>query len=201
MDVDGYTMWVVGCSLLVVAPQVTDGQRRQVLASLSNAQRCAADAVDSPLQGQRCRDRAYRRALVEQGWSVVHSCQSVDRAERRGVLAPLQPLLLWLSALHPPQAEILERCVSALSPAQQGLRQLSQHALHPSNDGTRLVVELGLVLPGGGLSLCSITLETSRCPDPGWLLVPFPGPLLRGDIHFQGLMLEPGPVPASRTLH
>lgn len=201
MNVDGYTMWVVGCSLLVVAPQVTDGQRQQVLASLGKAQQRADDSVAARFHGQRYRDRAYRRALGDQGWSVVHSCQSVDSAERRGVLAPLQPLLLWLSTVHPMQAQILERCVAALNPAQQGLRQLSRHALHASVDGARVLVELGLVLPGGALSLCSLALEMSRCPDPGWLFTPFPGPLLRGDVHFQGLMLEPGPAPASRTLH
>lgn len=201
MDVDGYTMWVVGGSLLIVAPQITDDQRQRALASLAAAQHAADDSMGSRFEGQRCWARAYRKALGEHGWGVVHSCQSVESAERRGVLAPLQPLLLWLSAVHPHQADVLERCVAALNPRQDGLRQLSRRALQASQDGARLVVELGLLLPGPALSLCSIALETARCPDPEWLLTTFPGPLLHGDIHFQGLMLEPALGSATRTLH
>lgn len=201
MDVDGYTMWVVGGSLLVVAPQVTDKQREHVLGSLRKAQHCADDEACSRFQGQRLWGRAYRRALGDQGWNLVHSCQSVERAERRSLLAPLQPLQLWLSAMHPQQAEVLERCVASLNPAQAGLRQLSQQTLQVSADGARLVVELGLLLPGAALSLCSLALEAVRCPDPDWLLAAFPGPLLRGDVHFQGWVLEPGLGPVQRTLH
>lgn len=189
MDVDGYTVWVVGGSLLVVAAQVPERQRQQAFAALFRAQQQADDSAGSRFEGGRLWFGAYRRALSHQGWSVSHSSQSVERGECRS-LSPLQPLLLWLSCVHPEQADILERCVAALSPDQKALGQLSRQAARVTGSRGRLVVELGLLQPGPALSLCHIALELSESLAPGWLFSVLPGASIRGDVHFQGLVLE-----------
>lgn len=192
MDVDGYTMWVSDGSLLIVAPQVTTAERQAVLASLRFARQVADEMAGSRFSHYRHWYGAYRKALGGRGWGVTHSCQSTETAARRSVLAPLQPLLLWLSALHPRQAEVLDRCVAALQP-QAGLEQLSRCALMPWQGGARIVLELGLVQPGPHLSLGRIALETTCMPATDWLTSTLQGAHLQGDLCFQGMTLEPAP--------
>ena len=213
MDVEGYTMWVVGGSLLVAAPQVPPHHVREVLATLDQAQRCARGSMGARFQSPQRWFRACRRALADQGWNVAHSCQSVESSKQCGLISPLQPLLLWLGAVHPEHADLLDRCVAALDPAQPALAQLSRRGLQRSDSGSRLMVELGLILSGPTLSLCHVALDIDLPVGTDWLLTPFPGALLRGDISFQGAMFEPGPLlsglpggphpglPVSRTLH
>lgn len=196
MDVEGYTMWISGGSLVLVAPRVADLECRNALASLRHAQ-SLADALMGPrFDGHRQWYRAYRNALGQRGWRVTYSCQSIESAGYRTLLAPTQPLLLWLVSQHPELGDVLELGVDALSLDAQGLRQLSQHALQvlagPAG-GTRIVLELGVLRPGSQLSLCSVALETSQALDPDWLRVPLEGIHLRGDLYFQSLTAESAP--------
>lgn len=194
MDIDGYTMWTSEGSLLLVAPQVGDVERQNVLGSLRYAQRSADSLMTSRFIAHRQWYRAYRGALGKRGWRVTHSCQSVDTAQCRTLLAPMQPLVLWLSSQHPELGAVLERCIDALDPAQAGIERLRGAALRRSpRGGAHLVLELGVLRPGLRLSLCSLALETSETPGRDWLVAALDGAALRGDLSFQGLMAEPAP--------
>lgn len=193
MDVDGYTMWVTGGSLVLVAPQVSELECRNVLLSLSGAQTWADGQMASRFEQHRRWYRAYRGALGRRGWRVNHSCQSVETAGGRTLLAPTQPLLLWLGSLHAELGDVLELGVDVLAMNPQGLEQLSRHALRDFRGTTQMVVELGVLRPGSQLSLCSIALETTTTLGADWLTAPLSGTTLRGDLYFQGLMAEPAP--------
>ena len=45
MDVDGYTMWITGGSLVLITPQVSELERCYALGSLRDAQRVADQAI------------------------------------------------------------------------------------------------------------------------------------------------------------
>lgn len=196
MDVDGYTLWVTGGSLLVVAPQVSESECRSVLSAVRYAQMLADGLMESRFGEPRRWYRAYRNALGKRGWGVTYSYQSVETASNRTMLSPLQPLQLWLSHQHPEVTSVLERCVDGLDPAQPGIEQLARSSLQrlsgPLN-GARIVLELGLVRPGAQLSLCSLAMETCVAPGVDWLSAPIPGEALRGDLYFQGVLVEPAP--------
>lgn len=192
MDVDGFTMWITGGSLILVAPQVSEPERRDVLASLRHAQ-SLADSVQARFEQHRRWYRAYRSALGRHGWRVTHSCQSVETADGRTLLSPTQPLLLWLGSQHGALGEVLASCIDSLAVMQPGLEQLSRRALQRRRDTTRLVLELGILSAGAQLSLCSIALETCAPLDADWLRAPLSGAGLRGDLYFQSLMAEPAP--------
>lgn len=194
VDIDGYTMWTSEGSLMLVAPQVGDVERQNVLGSLRYAQRSADSLMTSRFIEHRQWYRAYRGALGKRGWRVTHSCQSVDTAQCRTLLAPMQPLVLWLSCQHPELSAVLERCIDALDPLQAGIERLSGAALRRSpQGGARLVLEMGVLRPGLRLSLCSLALETSETPGRDWLVAALDGAALRGDLSFQSLMAEPAP--------
>jgi len=193
MDVDGYTMWITGGSLVLVAPQVSELECRNALASLRDAQALADGVLTSRFEQHRPWYRAYRRALGRCGWRVTHSCQSVETAGGRTLLAPTQPLLLWLDSQHAGLGEVLELGVDALAVNPPGLEQLARGALHVRHGTTRMVLELGVLCPGSRLSLCSIALETCTRPGADWLTAPLTGDSLRGDLYFQSLMAEPAP--------
>jgi len=196
MDVDGYTMWISGGSLVLVAPQVSDLECRNALAALRQAQALADALMVSRFDGHRPWYRAYRNALGRRGWRVTYSCQSIESAGYRTLLAPTQPLLLWLASQHPHLDSVLELGIDALTLNPAGLRQLSRHALQllaPPLGGTRIVLELGVLNPGSQLSLCSIALETAEVIGPDWLTAPLEGASLRGDLYLQSLTAEPAP--------
>lgn len=190
MDVDGYTLWITGGSLVLIAPQVSEFERRDALASLRHAQRLADGLRASRFDQHRRWYRAYRNALGRRGWRVTHSCQSVETAGGRTLLSPTQPLLLWLGSQHAELGEVLELCIDSLLMNAAGLAQLSGSALQERDDTTRIVLELGVLRPGA-LSLCSIALETTATLDVDWLKAPLAGQTLRGDLFFQSLMAEP----------
>lgn len=193
MDVDGYTLWVAGGSLLVVAPQVSESERLNALGTLRYAQLLADSLAGSRFSDPRRWYRAYRNALGKRGWGVTHSYQSVETAGSRTLLAPLQPLQLWLARQHPDLACVLERCIDGLDPFQPGVEQLARSALHTAGGGARIVLELGLMRPGARLSLCSLALETSVVPGADWLTGALSGEVLRGDLFVQGVLVEPAP--------
>ncbi|WP_110971375.1 hypothetical protein [Pseudomonas huaxiensis] len=194
VDIDGYTMWTSEGSLILVAPQVGDVDRQNVLGSLRYAQRSADGLMTSRFDKHRQWYRAYRNALGKRGWWVSHSCQSIELAHCRTVLAPMQPLVLWLSTQHPELGAVLERCVDALDPQQPGIEQLRGSVLRRlPQGGACLVLEMGVLRPGSRLSLCSIALETSQTPGPDWLVAALDGASLRGDLSIQSLMAEPAP--------
>ncbi|MDR0277082.1 MAG: hypothetical protein LBJ37_04295 [Paucimonas sp.] len=193
MDVDGYTMWITGGSLVLVAPQVSEPECRHALAALHHAQSLADGLMASRFEQYRRWYRAYRCALGRRGWRVSHSCQSVETAGSRTLLAPTQPLLLWLGSQHADLGDVLELGIDALAMNPQGLEQLARSALHECRGTTRMVLELGVLRPGARLSLCSIALETCARPAADWLVAPLAGQTLRGDLYFQGLMAEPAP--------
>lgn len=196
MDVDGYTLWVTGGSLLVVAPQVSEMECHNVLGSLRYAQMLADGLMTSRFGEHRQWYRAYRNALGKRGWGVTLSCQSVEAASCRTLLAPLQPLQLWLASQHPQTASVLERCLDGLDPEQPGIRQLARSCMQPLDEpqgAVRIVLELGLLRPGAHLSLCSLALETRVAPGTDWLTAALSGDALRGDLYFQGVLAEPAP--------
>lgn len=193
MDVDGYTMWITGGSLVLVAPRVSELECHNALASLRTAQSLADGLMASRFEHHRRWYRAYRRALGRRGWRVTHSCQSVESTGGRSLLAPTQPLLLWLGSQHRELGEVLEQGIDSLACHCRGLEQLSRGALKVVGDTTQMVLELGVLSPGSQLSLCSIALETSSALGADWLTTPLPGESLRGDLYFQSLMAEPAP--------
>jgi len=193
MDVDGYTIWITGGSLVLITPHVSELERCHALGSLRDAQRFADGVMASRFDQHRRWYRAYRNALGRRGWRVTHSCQGVETAAGRTLLSPTQPLLLWLGSQHGDLAEVLASCVDSLALDQPGLAQLSGNALQVGDDSTRISLELGVLRPGLQLSLCSIALETSARLGPDWLKAPLAGPTLRGDLYFQSLMAEPAP--------
>lgn len=213
MDVDGYTMWITGGSLVLVAPQVSELERNHALGSLHHAQLLADGVMASRFDQYRRWYRAYRNAFGRRGWRVTHSCQSVETAGGRTLLSPTQPLLLWLGSQHSELGELLELGIDSLLLNPPGLAQLSRSALQARGGITRLVLELGVLSPGSQLSLCSIALETSAILDQQWLKAPLAGATLRGDLYFQSLLAEPAPemrdserdgfarLPAGLTLH
>mgnify|MGYP004727278821 CR=1 FL=1 len=101
MDVDGYTLWITGGSLVLIAPQVSELERREALGSLRHAQLLADGVMASRFDQHRRWYRAYRNALGRRGWRVTHSCQSVETAGGRTLLSPTQPLLLWPALKQP----------------------------------------------------------------------------------------------------
>ncbi len=193
MDVDGYTMWITGGSLVLVAPQVSRLERNHALGSLRHAQLLADGVMASRFEQYRRWYRAYRNAFGQRGWRVTHSCQSVETAGGRTLLSPTQPLLLWLGSQHGELGELLELGIDSLLRNQPGLAQLSCSALQVRCGSTRMVLELGVLRPGAQLSLCSIALETSATLEPHWLKAPLTGATLRGDLYFQSLLAEPAP--------
>lgn len=193
MDVDGYTMWITGGSLVLIAPQVSELERRHALGSLRDAQRFADAVMASRFEQHRRWYRAYRNALGRRGWRVTHSCQGVETALGRTLLSPTQPLLLWLGSQHGELGEVLELCIDSLAPGQPGLAQLSSSALQVRDERTRVVLELGVLGPGSQFSLCSIALETHARLGEDWLRAPIAGSTLCGDLYFQSLMAEPAP--------
>ncbi|MHA6197553.1 hypothetical protein ACX3YG_24670 [Pseudomonas wadenswilerensis] len=193
MDVDGYTIWITGGSLVLVAPRVSELECRNALASLRHAQSLADALMVSRFEQHRRWHRAYRRALGRRGWRVSHSCQSVETAGTRSLLAPTQPLLLWLGSQHRELGDMLELGIDTLACHRAGLEQLSRGALRVVGGITQIVLELGVLRPGSQLSLCSVALETSAAPGTDWLTAPLAGETLRGDLYFQSLMAEPAP--------
>ncbi|MDG9881275.1 hypothetical protein CSV86_022555 [Pseudomonas putida CSV86] len=193
MDVDGYTMWITGGSLVLVAPQVSELECNHALGSLRHAQLLADGVMASRFDQYRRWYRAYRNAFGRRGWRVTHSCQSVETAGGRTLLSPTQPLLLWLGSQHGELGELLELGIDSLLLNPPGLAQLSCSALQARGGITRMVLELGVLRPGSQLSLCSIALETSATLDQQWLKAPLAGATLRGDLYFQSLLAEPAP--------
>lgn len=193
MDVDGYTMWITGGSLVLITPQVSELERCHALGSLREAQSFADGVLASRFDQHRRWYRAYRSALGRRGWRVTHSCQSVEAAGGRTLLSPTQPLLLWLGSQHGELADVVGACIDSLAQGQPGLAELSRSALQVRGGTTQIVLELGVLGPGSQLSLCSIALETSAELGTDWLKAPLTGATLRGDLYFQSLMAEPAP--------
>lgn len=193
MDVDGYTMWITGGSLVLITPQVSELERCYALGSLRDAQRVADQAMACRFDQHRRWYRAYRNALGRRGWRVTHSCQSVETAGGRTLLSPTQPLLLWLASQHAELGEVLEAAIDSLVLNQPGLRQLTSSAQQVRCGITRIALELGVLQPGAQLSLCSIALETSATLGADWLKAPLAGATLRGDLYCQSLIVEPAP--------
>lgn len=196
MDVDGYSLWVSGGSLLLVAPQVSEAECRATLSSLRYAQWLADGLVGSRFDAHRQWYRAYRTALGTCGWGVSYSCQSVEAASCRTLIAPLQPLQLWLATQHSQVASVMERCIDGLDTAQPGIEQLGQSALRVMDQppgGAQIVLELGVLRAGAELSLCSLSLQTRATLGADWLTAVLAGEQLCGDLSLQGVLAEPAP--------
>ena len=89
MDVDGYTLWVNGGSLLFAAPQVERSELQAVLDSHLYAQLLANKRAGSRFTEHKAWYSAYRTALTDRGWLLTQQYQTVETVS---ALAPITPV-------------------------------------------------------------------------------------------------------------
>ena len=118
MDVDGYTLWINGGSLLFVAPQVEGAERQAVLDSHLYAQLLANKRAGSRFTEHKAWYRAYRTALTDRGWLLTQQHQTVETVSALAPIAPVQPL----QADRVPRSGVTEPTEGALLAREVGHR-------------------------------------------------------------------------------
>ncbi|MFK0086318.1 hypothetical protein ACIQUS_03380 [Pseudomonas sp. NPDC090755] len=187
MKTDDYWLWMSGGTLLLVAAQVPLAQRQAVLDSLLYAQLVANKAQGSRFAHYSPWYSRYRRGLSERGWIIAqlfHERQGTDAAS---MLAPIQPLSLWLQTRNETAASLIERGLNTLVGNDDGLQNLHRYMFEGHESGTRIALEIGLVHPGPVITLCSVGLQTTEPLAQVGIERPLPAWTFQGEVAVNGL--------------
>nr|WP_319527247.1 hypothetical protein [Pseudomonas laurentiana] len=194
MDVDGYTLWINGGSLLFVAPQVKDAERQAVLDSHLYAQLLANKRAGSRFTQHDTWYRTYRTALTDRGWLLTQQYQAVETVSALAPVAPVQPLQTQLVSQCPAFHEVLANAVEALrqAPDLQVLDVLRQQVVQPleASTVTHIALEVGVVQPGPVVLFNSVVLGTEQVPGEHWLVEPLAARSLIGETRLQGFSAQ-----------
>lgn len=195
MDVDGYSLWINGGSLLFIAPEVTEAERIAVLDSLLFAQLRATKRVGPRFTQPEKWYRNYKDVLSsEAGWLLTQVRHASVSPKNTQALAPMSLLKLNLAECRPRSSSVLASCIKRFQEAHNlfGLDLLTQHAISPGESKVAHVsVELVVVHPGLVLDLARISFDTSHAPGRRWLVDPLASGDLRANIQIEGLCAEP----------
>ncbi|KJK17912.1 hypothetical protein UB48_11350 [Pseudomonas sp. 2(2015)] len=188
METDDYSVCTAGGTLLLIAPQVAPAQRQAVLDSLLYSQLRANKLAGSRFEHYQAWFGSYRKELSARGWIITQFYHDTQSASAGSLLAPIQPLRLWLDSQYETADGIIEAALGTLKGTQSSLDEFRGFTFEGRECGTRIALEIGLVHPGPVISLCSIALHASEPVEQ----VSIEGPLLAKG--FQGEVLVKGLV-------
>lgn len=159
MSKEGYSLWLVGGTALLVA-DAAQPLRQYALDTILFAQ-----LRSDKLNGSRFTHygrwySGYRTALEERGWVIVRSRSDHQQAQVGQSLVPVQRLCDDLQARHPSLAGHLRAAMTQLS--QGAIQQhLQPFTLSEKDKTTHGVYELGVMLPDGALDVCGLAFKTA----------------------------------------
>ncbi|MHC6227622.1 hypothetical protein ACYU03_23135 [Pseudomonas sp. X10] len=187
MNNHGYTLWLDGGIALLMADTVSADQRQAVLDTLLYAQLLADKRSASRFGNYQSWYREYRMALSARGWIMTQIYHDTQSAGDCSVLVPAQPLQLWLATRQADADDNVARALHALGHDLVASKALRDFTLREDERGTYLTLEVGLVLPGPVVHLCSISAYTTVAADQAAFDKPLDGKSLLGDIRLKGL--------------
>jgi len=190
METDDYSVWTAGGTLLLIAAGVTPAQRQAVLDSLLYCQLRANKVVGSRFLDYPPWYGRYRKELSERGWIITQFFHDTQSAGACSLLAPIQPLRLWLDSQFPSADNVIEQGLVRLNRAQNSLDGFRGFTFEGSQCGTRLALEIGLVHPGPVINLCSIALHTSEAAERVNIEGPLLARALQGEVVVKGLSAQ-----------
>lgn len=190
MGTDDYWLWMSGGTLLLVAAQVPLDQRQAVLDSLLYAQLVANKAQGSRFAQYSPWYGRYRRGLSERGWIMTQLFRERRCTDAASVLAPVQPLGLWLQTRHEAAASLIERGLNTLAGNEGALQNLRRYTFEGDESGTRITLEIGLVHPGPVITLCSVGLQTDEPLAQVAIERPLPARSIQGEVAVNGLSAQ-----------
>ncbi|QBF24973.1 hypothetical protein EXN22_04420 [Pseudomonas tructae] len=187
---DDYSVWTAGGTLLLFAPAVPPLQRQAVLDSLLYSQLRANKVVGSRFLLYPSWYGQYRKELSACGWLITQFFHDAESASARSVLAPSQPLRLWLDSQYAGADSIIERGLATLQGVPSSLDAFRRFTFQGHACGTRVALEIGLVQPGPQVHLCSIALQTSAALEQVGIERPLLAGALQGEILVKGLSAQ-----------
>lgn len=190
MQTHDYAVWMAGGSLLLVAPDVPPAQRQAVLDTLLYSQLVANKAIGAPFTRYPHWYSRYRRALSERGWILTQLFEDTQSAHGSSMLAPIQPVSLWLETRYTSAANRIEQGLVVLKRTRSGHDSFRRFTFEGDETGTRVALEVGLVRPGPVIDLCSIALQTSQPLDQVDIGQPIPANALLGEIVVKGVSAQ-----------
>ncbi|MGE8417296.1 hypothetical protein [Pseudomonas sp.] len=190
METDDYSLWTAGGTLLLIAPQVPPAQRQAVLDSLLYAQLLANKVVGSRFTLYPSWYARYRQVLSERGWITTQSFYDTQSANGCSLIAPIQPVRLWLDSQFPMADNLIEYGLATLKKTQNNLDNFRHFTFEGHESGTRVALEVGLVHPGPVINLCSIALQTSEQVAHVSIEGPLLAKALQSDVVVKGLSAQ-----------
>lgn len=187
MNTDNYSLWMAGGTLLLIAPQVSLSERQAVFDSLLYAQLVANKAVGSRFTDYTQWYSRYRSELSERDWILTQLFQNTQTPSgRASMLAPVQPLTLWLEGRHAGASRIVEQGLDMLGREQDGLDIFRSFTFDGDASGTRVALEIGLVHQGPTIDMCSIALQTSSQLEQVTIEQPLYANTIQGEVLIKG---------------
>lgn len=187
MKTDDYSVWVAGGTLLLIAPNVPASQRQAVLDSLLYTQLVANKAEGSRFTCYPQWYGRYRRALSERGWILTQLFQDSQTAKDTAMLAPIQPLSLWLATRCEGATSIIDQSLDILVKTPTGADSFRRFTCEGDVRGARVALEIGLVRPGPVIDLCSVAFQTSQPLEQVTIEHPLSADTLLGELFVKGL--------------
>ncbi|MEE1869437.1 hypothetical protein [Pseudomonas auratipiscis] len=187
MRTDNYSVWMAAGTLLLIAPEVSLSERQAVLDSLLYAQLVANKAVGSRFADYPQWYSRYRHGLSARDWILTQLFQDTHTPSgRASMVAPIQPLALWLEGRHAGASSVVEQGLQALGSTQGGLDIFRPFAFEGDASGTRIALEIGLVHKGPIIDMCSIALQTSLLLEQVTIEQPLYANTIQGDVLIKG---------------
>ncbi|MCP3750348.1 hypothetical protein [Pseudomonas sp. SBB6] len=187
---DDYSVWTAGGTLLLVAPEVLPAQRQAIIDSLVYSQLRANKVVGSRFMNYSLWYGRYRKELSERGWMITQFFHDTRSASADSLLAPIQPVRLWLDSQYETADGIIETALSTLKGTQSNLEAFRRFTFEGTKYGTRIALEIGLVHPGPVINLCSIALHTCEPIEQVSIEGPLLARALQGDVVVKGLLAQ-----------
>jgi len=161
MSKQAYSLWLVGGTALLVADTALQDQQYALDSVLF------AQLRSDKLNGSRFADYArwysgYRTALEQRGWTFTRSRSDYQRLQEDAPPTPAHLLTRNLQARHPNLSGYLQAAITKLfqEEVQQHLRVFT---LAEPDNASGVVCELGILLQGASMDLCSLALGSDMC--------------------------------------
>lgn len=190
METDDYSVWTAGGTLLLISPKVSPDQRRAVLDTLLYSQLRANKVAGSRFTDYSPWYGCYRKELSNRGWVITQFFHDTQSASSCSLLAPIQPLRLWLDSQDETADSIIEQGLSTLKGKQGSLDEFRRFIFEGAECGTRVAFEIGLVHPGPVVSLCSIAVHTSEPLEQVSIEGALLATRLQGEVVVKGLLAQ-----------
>lgn len=185
MKQDAYALWLDGGSLLLVADAVPAEQRQAVLDSLLYAQLVADKQQGSRFTRFKEWYGEYRQMLPRFGWTLTQFFHDNRPARDCTLLVPAQPLQLWLATRQANADTLLAKGLERLQQNAEASASLRSFACAAGESGTQVTLEVGLVLPGPMIHVCSVSVGSSLALAHIEFDKPL-GEMLSGDLQVRG---------------